>query len=255
MNLIALKIHELTVHYRGTPVLWDVHLEIPQAKMIGIIGPNGAGKSTLIKAILELVKRSSGTILLQGKRLHTVRTKIAYVPQKEVVDWDFPITVEELVLMGLYPQIGMFKWITLEHRKMVAEYLEMVGMEGLAKRQISELSGGQQQRAFFARALLQDADIYFLDEPFAGIDQVSEKIILQILHTLRDQGKTIFMVHHDLTTVEHYFDWVILLNVRLIASGPIDEVFTQENITKAYGKGLGILDEAMRLSQNKVAGI
>ena len=251
----ALKVRSVTVHYHTVPVLWDINLEIPQGCMIGILGPNGAGKSTLIKAILGLISLASGTVLLKGKHVETMRKKISYVPQKEAVDWDFPITVRELVLMGRYPEVGMFRRIKRDDRAKASHYIEMVGMSEFEDRQISQLSGGQQQRAFLARALLQEADIYFLDEPLAGVDQVSEKIILNLLHKLRDEGKTIFMVHHDLTSVQRYFDWIVLLNIRLIASGHTKEVFIRENIEKAYGKGLNIFDETMRLSQNKVAGI
>lgn len=248
----ALKIQGLTVHYDGMPALWDINLEIPRGKIVGIIGPNGAGKSTLIKALLGLVKPVSGAVFLNGKPLQASRGKIAYIPQKESVDWDFPITVKELVLMGRYPKRGLFTWMKKEDKKAAEHALELVGMHEFKDRQISELSGGQQQRVFLARALLQDADIYFLDEPLSGVDHASEEIIMALLRKMRDEGKTIFMVHHDLNSVDLYFDWLIFLNVRLVATGPKSEVFTKRYMQETYGKSFMLYDETIKLSQNKL---
>ncbi len=254
-NSNALEIHHLTVNYDKTPVLWDISLFIPLGKLIGIIGPNGAGKSTLIKAALGLVKPLSGKILYFDQHLNSVRKKVAYVPQRESVDWEFPVTVRDLVIMGRYGRLGLFKRPREADWAAADRYLEMVGMKEYAHRQISQLSGGQQQRAFLARALLQEADVYFLDEPFSGVDLATEKIIMQLLKQLRDQGKTVFVVHHDLNTVETYFDWIILLNMRLIAYGPTDKNFTTQNLIAAYGKSFALFDEALKLSQQKQAGL
>jgi manganese/zinc/iron transport system ATP- binding protein len=251
----ALRVQGLTVHYQSVPVLWDIDLTIHQQQLVGIIGPNGAGKSTFMKAILGLVKPVSGSIWILGEALARVRQKIAYVPQREAIDWDFPITVKELVLMGCYPQLGLFRWVRKKEIAKAEHCLEMVGMQGLGNRQISQLSGGQQQRAFLARAILQDADVYFLDEPLAGVDHASESIIMELLRSLCRQGKTIFMVHHDLNSVQTYFDSVILLNVRLVASGLTSEVFTKRNLQQAYGKSFTLFDEVVKLSQNKTSGM
>lgn len=246
---IALKVEQLSVNYDKTPVLWDISLEIPKGKLIGIIGPNGAGKSTFIKTALGLLKPISGKIEFFSKPLKDVRKKIAYVPQRESVDWDFPITVRDLVLMGRYGKLGIFSRPKKADIEATEYYLEMVGMQGFADRQISQLSGGQQQRIFIARALLQEAEIYFLDEPFSGIDLASEKVIIEILKKLRNQGKTVFVVHHDLNTVEKYFDWIILINMRLIGCGATHDFFTSELLNVTYGKNFALFDEAVKLSQ------
>lgn len=250
----ALKIHQLSVNYEKTPVLWDISLEIPEQKLVAIIGPNGAGKSTLLKTALGLIKPISGNVCFFGKPLRKVRRQVAYIPQTESVDWDFPITVFDLVLMGRYGRRGIFKRPTRQDRQDVKKYLAMVGLESFVNRQISQLSGGQQQRAFLARALIQEADLYLMDEPFSGIDIASTKTIISILHTLRDQGKTIFVVHHDLNSVSDIFDWVILLNMHLVGCGETKEVFTPEMIQKAYGRDSLLFDEASRLSQEKTRG-
>lgn len=253
-NSPIVEVKHLTVNYDKTPVLWDISLSIPSGVLVGIVGPNGAGKSTFIKAALGLVKPMSGKVEFLGHPLKKVRQKIAYVPQRESVDWDFPVTVRELVVMGRYGRLGLFHspreadWAAADH------YLGLVGMSGYADRQISQLSGGQQQRAFLARALLQEADVYFMDEPFTGIDLATETVIVQLLRQLRDKGKTVFVVHHDLNTVESYFDWVILLNMRLIAYGPIQEFFTSHYLNATYGKSYALFDEALRLSQQKRTG-
>lgn len=232
----ALKVSNLTVRYDKSPALLDINLDVPTGKIVGILGPNGAGKSTLIKALLGLIKPVSGMISFHGKKIKSMRGKIAYIPQKETIDWSFPITVKELVLMGRYPKLGLLRWIKKEDEQAAEHSLKLVGMQDFSSRQISQLSGGQQQRAFLARALLQEAEVYFLDEPLSGVDHASEEIIMQILKKMKDDGKTIFMVHHDLNSVDSYFDWLILLNIRLIAAGEKEKVFTPHTLHEAYGK-------------------
>ncbi len=255
MNENALQTTQLTVNYDKTPVLWDISLAIPSGKLVGIIGPNGAGKSTLIKTALGLVKPIAGSVDFFGRPLREVRKRIAYVPQRESVDWDFPVTVRDLVLMGCYGRLGLFRRPKKADLWAVDRYLEMVGMAAFADRQISQLSGGQQQRVFLARALLQEADIYFMDEPFTGIDLGTEVALIHILRHLKAQGKTLFVVHHDLNTAETYFDWVILLNMRLIASGPTEKVLNAENLHLAYGKNFILMGEALKLSKTKSHGL
>ncbi len=239
-----LSIHDMTVAYYRKPVLWDVDLDIPEARLIGIIGPNGAGKTTLIKAALDLVPRVSGIVTIYGKSYRKQRHLVGYVPQRESVDWDFPVSALDVVAMGLYGQIGWFRPVNRAHRKRALEALDRVGLADLAHRQISNLSGGQQQRVFLARALAQDAKLYFMDEPFASVDASTEEAIVEVLRELRSQGKTVLVVHHDLHTVEQYFDNLILLNMRVVAHGPTEEVFTQDNLVKTYGGRLTLLSEA-----------
>lgn len=247
------SIHDLTVAYHRKPVLWDVDLDIPEGKLVAIVGPNGAGKSTLIKAILDIVPRASGSIHLYGEPFKKQRKFVAYVPQRESVDWDFPIDALGVVLMGRYGKIGWCKPIFRNDKKIAMEALERVGMADYAHRQINQLSGGQQQRVFLARALAQDSTIYFMDEPFASVDAATEKAIVQVLADLRSSGKTVVVVHHDLQTVPEYFDHVILLNMRVVAHGPIETVFTDENLRKTYGGRLTLLSEAAdRLAKGKV---
>lgn len=253
-NTPALEVSQLFVNYDRTPVLWDISLEVPQGKLVGILGPNGSGKTTFIKTVLGLLKPISGYVSFLGQPLSSIRQKIAYVPQKETVDWDFPITVSDLVLMGRYGQLGLFRWPRKADRAAAERCLEMVGMSAFANRQISQLSGGQQQRVFIARALLQDADIYFMDEPFAGIDIATESVIIALLKELIKKNKTVFVVHHDLNTVESYFDWIIMLNMRLVASGEVSDIFNAENLQAAYGKSYTLLDEALKLSERKSRG-
>lgn len=243
----ALEIHDLTVSYDKKPVLWGIDLTIPHGALCGIVGPNGAGKSTLIKAIMDLVDINSGYVKLFDLELDEVRKKVSYVPQRESVDWDFPASVLDVVLMGRYSRLGLFKNPRKADKEAARKALEMVGMDKYSKRQISQLSGGQQQRVFLARALTQNADIYFLDEPFAGVDAATEKAIIQILQNLSKEGKTIIVVHHDLQSVETYFDWVILLNLRLVASGPTKEVFTPAMLEETYGGKLTLLSEVGEL--------
>ena len=250
----AFETDSLYVNYGKTPILWDVSFHIPPGLLVGILGPNGAGKSTLLKAAVGLVKPLSGKVDLLGMSPEKVKKRIVYVPQRESVDWDFPITALEVVLMGRYGRLGLFGRPAKADRQDAAEALEFVGMGAYADRQIGQLSGGQQQRLFIARALMQDADLFLLDEPFAGVDLTTEKSIMEILRRQREAKKTIFAVHHDLPTVEEYFDWIILLNKRLIAFGPVKEVFTRENLAAAFGKGESLFEEAAALSAKTVSG-
>lgn len=251
----ALSTSHLTVNYDQTPVLWDINVDVPAGKLIGIIGPNGAGKTTFIKAVLELIPSLAGKVTFFNEPLAKAQRRVAYVPQRETVDWDFPITVKDLVLMGRYGQIGLLRWPREADLVAVDHYLDLVGMKEYKNRQISQLSGGQQQRVFLARALLQEADIYFMDEPFSGIDLGTEKTIVQLLRQLQEKGKTVFVVHHDLNTVESYFDWLIMLNMRLVANGPVHEVFNKDTLHTTYGKSYSLLDEALKLSQQRTKGM
>ena len=240
-----LWIHDLTVAYHRKPVLWDIDLDLPEGRLIAVVGPNGAGKSTLIKAVLGLVPRASGAISIYGRPYDSQRHLVGYVPQRESVDWDFPVNAMDVVAMGLYRQIGWFKPVARRHQQKAIENLEKVGMAAYAKRQISQLSGGQQQRVFLARALAQDARLYFMDEPFAGVDVATERAIIALLKELKSAGKTCVVVHHDLQTVPAYFDHVVLLNLRVVDSGPIETVFTEENLKKTYGGKLTLLSQAL----------
>ncbi|WP_020156834.1 metal ABC transporter ATP-binding protein [Caldibacillus debilis] len=246
-----LMVRNLTVAYHRKPVLQEVSFSVPEGKLIGIIGPNGAGKSTLLKAILRLVPAASGEVLIYGKLYKAQRKLIGYVPQRGSVDWDFPTNALDVVLMGRYGHIGWIKRPGKEDVKLALSCLEKVGMENYAHRQINQLSGGQQQRVFLARALAQDATIYFMDEPFAGVDAATEKAIISLLNELKAQGKTVLVVHHDLHTVQEYFDWVLLLNMRVIGHGPTDEVFTVENLQKTYGGRLTFLDQGKLLVKHE----
>lgn len=229
-----ISVNNLNVSYADKEVIKNVSFSFQTGKLIGIIGPNGAGKSTMIKAALGLISKKSGTITFEGKSLEAVRKKIAYVPQRSNIDWDFPIIVQDTVLLGTYPKLGVFHRPAKKEKLWAKECLEKVGMADFAKRQIGELSGGQQQRVFLARALAQEAEYFFLDEPFVGIDVSSEKVIIDILKELKEAGKTIFVVHHDLGKVEAYFDDLILLNGELVGAGPVREVFCNEKIQQAY---------------------
>ncbi len=229
----AVSVRRLTVSYGEKPVLWDVNLEIPKGKLAAVIGPNGAGKSTLLKAVLGLIPKISGEIEFEGKK-ELPRNTVGYVPQSESVDWDFPATVFEVVLMGRYGHLGLIKRPRKKDKEITANALAMVGMTEYSSRQIKELSGGQQQRVFLARALAQEADIYFMDEPFKGVDVQTERAIVDILKNLKEAGKTVIVVHHDLQTVKDYFDWVTLLNVRLVANGEAETVFDSKNVNRTY---------------------
>jgi manganese/zinc/iron transport system ATP- binding protein len=241
MNPVEVK--QLTVAYHKKPVLIDVTFSVPSGKLIGIIGPNGAGKSTLIKAVLGLIPRSSGEITIFGEKYSPKKKKVGYVPQRGSVDWDFPTNALDVVLMGRYGHIGWFRRPSKEDIEIAKECLRRVGMDGYADRQISQLSGGQQQRVFLARALAQNAEVYFMDEPFVGVDAATEKAIIQILNDLKAKGKTVLVVHHDLQTVKEYFDWVLLLNKKVIAQGPTEDVFTIENLQQTYGGRLSFLEQ------------
>ena len=228
------KVEDLSVAYDRQPVLWDIDLDIPSGILLGIVGPNGAGKSTLVKTALGLVKPLSGDVRFMGEPYSKVYKKIGYVPQKGSVDWDFPTTVFDVVLMGRYGHIGWLRRVGKKDKQATRDALEKVGMLEYRNRQISELSGGQQQRVFLARALVQNADIYFMDEPFAGVDVKTERAIVGLLKELKANDKTVIVVHHDLNTVRDYFDWLTLLNIKVIAHGPVDEVYTKENVRRTY---------------------
>ena len=251
----SIEVHQLTVNYEKTSVLWDINFTIPQNKIVGILGPNGAGKSTLLKSVLGLVRPLSGEVTFLGQPLPKVRYQVGYVPQRSSVDWDFPITAFDLVMMGRYGKMGMIKWASKEDKQATLQALEQVEMLSFAHRQIGQLSGGQQQRLFIARALVQNADIYLLYEPFAGVDVTTEKTLLHLFKEMRKKGKTLLIVHHDLASVENYFDWMILLNTCLIAAGPIEEVFTPQNIARTYGRSSVLLDEAAIKAKNKFSGL
>lgn len=231
----AIEVNDLTVAYRENPVLWDVDLSVRAGALTAIVGPNGAGKTTLIKAVLGLVKPAAGRVRVLGKTYRDARGEVAYVPQRGTVDWDFPTSVIDVVLMGTYGKLGWVRRPGEKEHAAAGDALEKVGMEAFAERQISQLSGGQQQRVFLARALVQAAKVYLMDEPFQGVDARTERAIVEVLHALRARGDTVVAVHHALQTVPEYFDDVALLNVRKIASGPVAEVFTEENLRMAYG--------------------
>ena len=245
---LAVHVEDLTVSYHDRPVLWDIDLDIPPGVLAGIIGPNGAGKSTLIKTILGLVRPAAGHVYIHGRPYSEQRRRVGYVPQRSSVDWDFPTTALDVVTMGLYGQLGWLRRPGRREAEKARGALEMVGMAELAERQISQLSGGQQQRVFLARALVQDADVYFLDEPFAGVDATTERAIIEILRELRAGGKTVIAVHHDLQTVRSYFDWLLILNVRGIAQGPVAQVYNAANLRAAYG------GQAVLLQSNELIG-
>ncbi len=243
-SVAPLWVQDLTVAYHRRPVLWDIELEVPRGQLVGVLGPNGAGKSTLIKAVIGLVPCMSGCVRIFGQPYRRSRHRVGYVPQRESVDWDFPVDALDVVTMGLYRQIGWFRPVTRRHRQTAMEALDRVGIADLAHRQISQLSGGQQQRAFLARALVHDADLYLMDEPFASVDASTERAIIEILREMKSRGKTVLVVHHDLQTVSDYFDHLVLLNLRLVAQGATAEVFTRENLRATYGGRLTLLDEA-----------
>lgn len=234
----ALYVKDLYVSYHGNEALNDISFSLESGQLVGIIGPNGAGKSTLLKALLNLIPKDKGEIEILDSPLKDIRKSIAYVPQRNQIDWDFPITVLDTVLLGTYPKLGMLKKPRKREKKWARLCLERVGMEEYVNRQIGELSGGQQQRVFLARALVQEADIFFLDEPFVGIDLSSEETIIKILKELRTSGKTILVVHHDLSKVNQYFDQLVLLNKELITYGNIDRVLSPDILAKGYSNQL-----------------
>lgn len=247
----ALEVNDLTVSYDRKVVLWNVSHTVPTGLICGIMGPNGAGKSTFLKAVMGLVKPVTGSARILGKDASEVRNLISYVPQRESVDWDFPATVKEVVMMGRYGRLGLFRSPGKVDKEIVAQSLEQVGLGALANRHISQLSGGQQQRVFLARALARQADIYFMDEPFAGVDIATEEAIIDLLRKLRNEGKTIFVVHHDLQTAGDYFDHLILLNLHLVAAGDKASVLTQENLQKAFGGRLNVLAKVTQDIRNR----
>lgn len=238
---LALSVEDLTVAYHSKPAIWDIDLAVPEGVLMGIVGPNGAGKSTLIKAVLNLIPRAAGTVSFYGSPYEQARSLVGYVPQRGSVDWDFPTSVLDVVTMGLYGKLGWLRRPGRKERELALAALEQVGLLDLVDRQISQLSGGQQQRTFLARALVQDAQIYFMDEPFAAVDAITERAIVNILQQLKDRGKTVLVVHHDLQTVEEYFDWVTLLNVEVVASGLTAAVFVPDNLAKTYGGAISYL--------------
>lgn len=248
---LAIDVADLTVAYRDNPVLWDVDLQVPKGVLMAIVGPNGAGKTTLIKAILGLVSKAAGRILVHDAPYERQRGLVAYVPQRGTVDWDFPTSVLDVVMMGTYGRLGWIRRPGKSERNRAADALSQVGMADFADRQIAQLSGGQQQRVFLARALVQDAEVYFMDEPFQGVDATTEKAIVTLLQNLREAGKTVLVVHHDLQTVPEYFDYALLLNVRRIASGPVEDVFTDENLRKTYGGRVPFEAKATSTASNR----
>ena len=237
----AIEVTDLTVAYHEKPVLWDVDLDVPPGVLMAVVGPNGAGKTTMIKSILGLIKPAAGQVLIYGKPYQEQRKLVGYVPQRGSVDWDFPTSVLDVVTMGTYGSLGWIRRPGRSEREKALNALEQVGMQSFAQRQISQLSGGQQQRVFLARALVQNAQVYFMDEPFQGVDATTERAIVSLLQTLRAAGKTVVVVHHDLQTVPEYFDWVTLINVRRIASGPVKDVFTEKNLRLTYGGRVAFL--------------
>ncbi len=241
---LALAVDDLTVAYNEKPAIWDIDLAVPEGVLMGVVGPNGAGKSTLIKAVLNLIPRAAGAVSFYGKPYERARSLVGYVPQRGSVDWDFPTSVLDVVTMGLYGKLGWFRRPGKRERELALHALDQVGLLDFANRQISQLSGGQQQRTFLARALVQDAQIYFMDEPFAAVDAVTESAIVGILQALNKRGKTVLVVHHDLQTVAQYFDWVTLINVEVIASGLTSEVFTPQNLRRTYGGRVSYLHAA-----------
>ena len=246
-----LSVYDLTVAYHRKPVIWDVGFDIPPGSLAGIVGPNGAGKSTLLKAVMDLIPRASGRVSVFGKSYRENRRRVGYVPQRETVDWDFPVDALDVVTMGLYREIGWFLPVRKKHRQAAMTALEQVGIADLAHRQISQLSGGQQQRTFLARALVQDADLYLMDEPFAAVDAATESAIVDVLRGFQQRGKTAVVIHHDLQTVPEYFDYVVMLNMRVVAQGPVQDVYTNDNLQKTYGGRLTLLDEVSEAMRRK----
>lgn len=251
----SIEVHNLTVAYDKLPVLWNIDFELPQGKIIGMMGPNGAGKSSLLKAIMGLVPLSSGYVKIMDQDLKKLRKKVSYVPQRQSVDWNFPARVMDVVMMGRYPHTGLFGRLKADDIAIAKEALDQVGMLPFASRQISQLSGGQQQRVFLARALAQQADLYLMDEPFAGVDASTEKALIELLQGLKSQGKTVLVVHHDLQSAQAYFDHLVLINSRLVAAGPTEEVFNEENLTQTYSGKLTILSKMAALVKESELGV
>lgn len=247
----AIEAHNLSVSYTKLPVLWNIDFTIPEGSMCGILGPNGSGKTTLLKSVMGLLPPDLGYIKVYDKSLNAVRNRVSYVPQRESVDWSFPATVWDIVKSGRYGPKKLFKRLSKEDNQIIEEALEQVKMTEFRNRQIGQLSGGQQQRVFLARALCRKADLYLLDEPFTGVDVTSEETLISVLKSLNAQGKTIVMVHHDISTAIEYFDYALLLNTRLIAAGEAKEVLSDKNLASAYGAKLSILDAVRQEIKNK----
>lgn len=245
--MYPLELHDLTVSYHKKPVLYGIDIAIQSGAIVGLMGPNGAGKSTLIKTIMGITKASRGWVKIFGQPFNKMFGRVAYVPQRETVDWDFPVSVKDVVMMGRYGRLGLFKRPKLADWKIVEDALEKVAMHNYAQQQISKLSGGQQQRVFLARALVQESDLYLMDEPFVGVDAATESAIIEILKSLKKEGKTIVVVHHDLATAKHYFDKIALINMRLVAYGEPSEVLSPEVLQKAYGGRLNILSAVAQI--------
>ncbi len=244
--ITAVECREVTVVYGRRTALWNVSCTLPAGVLAAIVGPNGAGKSTLVRAILGLIPLQRGQVRLWGQEPSVVRARVSYMPQRESVEWDFPLTVLDVVLMGRYGHLRLFQRPRSQDYERAWEALVRVGMQHLAQRPLGELSGGQQQRVFLARALAQDAELYVMDEPFAGIDAATEQVLLQVLRQLKESGKTVIVVHHDLHAVARLFEWVVLLNQRLVAAGPVEEVLTGPNLQMAYGGRSALLEEVLQ---------
>ncbi|MBT8360963.1 MAG: metal ABC transporter ATP-binding protein [Desulfobacterales bacterium] len=242
----VIEVEHLTVSYQAKPALLDVSVRIESDQLVGVIGPNGAGKSTFIKAILGFVKPDIGKVLINGQSAQKAKGEVAYVPQRGAVDWDFPITVQEVALMGRYQKIPWYVSPGSGDRDAAFEALEMVRMQDFADRQIGELSGGQQQRVFMARALAQGSDILLLDEPFAGVDAATERAILDVLERAKKSGKTLVVVHHDLSTAAEYFDKLILIKQRMYAYGTPRVVLNEELLSKVYEGRLRIFSDIIK---------
>jgi manganese/zinc/iron transport system ATP- binding protein len=247
----SIEVHNLTVTYNQLPVLWDVDFELPKGQIIGIVGPNGSGKSTLLKAIMDLLPLSSGYVKILDKTLDQMRSSIAYVPQRETVDWNFPASVKDVVEMGRYEPGKLFRKLSKLDKQLAQEAIEKVKLTSFSNRQIGQLSGGQQQRVFIARALAQGAEVYLMDEPFIGVDVATEKAIMDLLQAMRNEGKTIIVVHHDLQSVTANFDYLVMLNTRLVAHGPIQDVLTSENLQATYGGQLTLFAQLQQLIKKK----
>lgn len=254
MKEFALDVENLMVNYEKSLALFDISVKVPQGQLVAIVGPNGAGKSTFLKSILGLIPSLSGKVRFCGLPLKDVRHQLAYIPQKESIDWQFPLTCLDFVLMGLYGRMGLFRRVGKEEKNAAFSALEMVGLQEFAFRQIDQLSGGQKQRLFIARSYLQKANLTFMDEPFSGVDLKSQEIIMEQLRAEKMAGKTFFVVHHGLEKVRDFFDWVILINRSLIASGKVEEVFTRETIGRAFGERLTLFEEATGLAKECVTG-
>ena len=247
----SVEVHDLTVSYQHKPVLWDIDMSLPVGQLIGLVGPNGAGKSTLLKALIGLLKPQSGYVKLLGAALDQVRRRVSYMPQRALIDWDFPVSVYDVVMMGRYAHMGLLQWPSKEDKAIVLACLEHVGLSALADRQIGTLSGGQQQRVLFARLLAQEGELLLLDEPTSAVDAATEADLLALMRRMSQQGKTLLVVHHDLQTVQKHFDWGVLLNMRLVASGPVADSCTPELLRKTYGDHLGVLHQVGHLLQSR----